>query len=116
MSAGQRWGMVPVEGFWLDKKTGCLYAWRNVQEDGVWHRHEWACSINKHWVDGDITSNEEAQACGNCKWWAKSTNAKDMGSAWPNIPGACNFPLPFTIQPSDTFSNEGEDCKAWTPN
>ncbi len=56
-----------------------------------------------------------AQACGNCKWWKRSMDSREMGAAWPNIPVSCQFPLPFTLHPSDTFSNEGEDCPTWTP-
>lgn len=58
---------------------------------------------------------DTAQVCGNCQEWRKSTDPHEMGAAWPNIPGACFSPLLSPFQPSDTFSNEGEDCEAWTP-
>jgi len=59
--AGQRWTRSDTQGFWLDQATGRLYAWEHVQCDGVWHRHEWLCAIERHWVDGALTPNEATE-------------------------------------------------------
>lgn len=59
----------------------------------------------------DLTEMEERR-CGTCQYW-KETRPYELGSMWPYSLGDCNFPIPYFLQQSETFSNAGEDCKAW---
>jgi len=47
--------------------------------------------------------------CGTCQYWKLIPNC-----ATGNI-GKCEFPLPFYVPTSNTWSEAGKDCPTWHP-